>query len=99
MQPGDKVIYFKSLDANIAPARIGTLLVRFPDGFAVIATDMEGPARTTVRDGRVYPYSDDLWNAWLQWQQNAGQLSEQYRQLASGQAPEALLASNVFNLF
>lgn len=96
MQPGDKVIYFKTYNFEPPPARIGTLLAIFPDGFAVVATEPDGPGRTTVRDRRVYPYTEALWTAWQQWQQNAKLLDQQHKQLMAGKAPAELLNLNLY---
>lgn len=96
MKPGDKVIYFKSYNFDPAPARIGYVNRVFPDSVTIA---VDGPVLITVPDRHVHPYTEALWSAWLQWQQNAKLLAEQHKHLVAGKAPEALLHLNLFDKF
>ncbi len=94
--PGAKVIYFKSYSFDPAPARVGYVAALWTDDAAVVATAddlMLWPRCTNVHvpKRRCHLYSDALWSAWLQWQQNAKQLQEQHSKLVGGYAPQELL--------
>ena len=56
--------------------------------------DHEHPVYFHVTD--VAPYSDALWAAWQQWQQNAKLLEEQQKQLRAGRIPQELLQLGVW---
>lgn len=96
MQPGDKIIYFKSYNFEPAPARVGHI-ERMTELDAAVRTEVGGVVLVPYR--HVHPYTDILWSAWLQWLQNAKQLADQHRQLMAGKAPEELTQLNIFNLF
>lgn len=96
MKTGDKIIYFKTYNFEPAPARIGHVS-RVVGDTAIIAAD--GPGLITVPTNRVHPYTEALWSAWQQWQQNARLLDQQHKQLMAGKAPEELLHLNLFDKF
>ncbi len=96
MKTGDKVIYFKSYSFEPPPARIGSVNRVFTDSITIDSGD-GGLVTTTAR--HVHPYTEALWSAWQQWQQNAKLLDQQHKQLMAGKAPDALLHLNLFDKF
>ena len=96
LTPGAKVIYFKSYNSDPAPARVGYIAALWPDIVVIVTTADDLPlwprcANVHVPKRRCHLYSDALWSAWLQWQQNAKQLQEQHSKLVSGYVPQELL--------
>lgn len=95
----DKAIYFKGYNFDPAPAKIGHVHRVFINDVSVIPEGDDGAGLITVPGRCVHSYTDALWNAWLQWQENAKFLVQQHKQLMAGHAPEELLALNLFDKF
>lgn len=101
LTPGAKVIYFKSFNFDPAPARVGYVAALLTDDAAIVATTDDLAlwprcANVHVPRRRCHLYSDALWSAWLQWQQNAKQLAEQHSKLCGGYAPQELLTMTMW---
>lgn len=91
MRPGEKVIYFKSYNFDPAPARVGYITHLLPvSGWVILTDEPGGKARIHVRTAHVHRYTDTLWAAYEQWQQNAKHLEEQHKRLMLGRVPEEL---------